>query len=264
MTGSISGKIDRYYQKLLEEREREKAKNKPLIEETDVVEFFEKRLGFKATAYQEKLLRDKSQFILARWSRQSGKSLVMAVAVLFNALTRPGFRAAAQHRTNRVRSVMSLASIVSCAPRPLRRYPSFVLSTAPHRCPCRARRVAIQINAAAASNPASGARTSTRVTGHQWDAPFGWAPLQMITVGGLRRYGYDEDADRIARKFIGVVIKEFEEHGVILEKYDLRRRESDVAADIRFGYSANQVGFGWTNAAVVELLAGLRETVSPR
>src|SRR3989304_4966473 len=94
MTGSISGKIDRYYQKLLEEREREKAKNKPLIEETDVVEFFEKRLGFKATAYQEKLLRDKSQFILARWSRQSGKSLVMAVAVLFNALTRPGFRAA--------------------------------------------------------------------------------------------------------------------------------------------------------------------------
>jgi len=72
MTGSISGKIDRYYQKLLEEREREKAKNKPLIEETDVVEFFEKRLGFKATAYQEKLLRDKSQFILARWSRQSG------------------------------------------------------------------------------------------------------------------------------------------------------------------------------------------------
>ena len=65
-----------------------------------------------------------------------------------------------------------------------------------------------------------GLLTSTRVTGHQWDAPFGWAPLQMITVGGLRRYGYDEDADRIARKFIGVVIKEFEEHGVILEKYD--------------------------------------------
>ncbi len=94
MRGSILGKIDRYHRKLLEEREREKAKNKPLIEETDVVEFFEKRLGFKATAYQAKLLRDKSQFILARWSRQSGKSLVMAVAVLFNALTRPGFRVA--------------------------------------------------------------------------------------------------------------------------------------------------------------------------
>ena len=109
-----------------------------------------------------------------------------------------------------------------------------------------------------------GILTSTRVSGNQWDAPFGWAPLQMITVGGLRRYGYDEDADRIAREFVSVVVKEFEEHGVILEKYDLVRRESDVDADIRFGYSANQVGFGWTNAAVVELLAGLRETVSPR
>jgi alpha,alpha-trehalase len=53
------------------------------------------------------------------------------------------------------------------------------------------------------------------------------------------------------------VAKEFKEHGVIVEKYDLRRRESDVSAGIRFGYSSNEVGFGWTNAAVLELLAGL-------
>lgn len=51
--------------------------------------------------------------------------------------------------------------------------------------------------------------------------------------------------------------KEFAEHGTIVEKYDVRRRESDVAADIRFGYSSNEIGFGWTNAAVLELLAGL-------
>jgi len=107
-----------------------------------------------------------------------------------------------------------------------------------------------------------GILTSTRVTGHQWDAPFGWAPLQMIAVSGLRRYGYEEDADRIAGKFLSLVVKEFEEHGGILEKYDLRRRESDVSADIRFGYSSNEIGFGWTNAAFVELLAGLREPVA--
>ena len=35
-----------------------------------------------------------------------------------------------------------------------------------------------------------GLLTSTRVTGNQWDAPFGWAPLQMIAADGLRRYGY--------------------------------------------------------------------------
>ncbi len=104
---------------------------------------------------------------------------------------------------------------------------------------------------------AGGLRTSTQVTGSQWDAPFAWAPLQLLAVQGLRRYGYHEDADRISRKFVGLVAKEFTEHGTIVEKYDVERRESDVSAGIRFGYSSNEVGFGWTNAAVVELLAGL-------
>jgi phage FluMu gp28-like protein len=93
MPESPGRKIDRYYEYLQNQREWDEASNRPLIEETDVVEFF-KRLGFQLTLYQEKLLRDKSQFILARWSRQSGKSLAMAVAVLFNALTKKGFRAA--------------------------------------------------------------------------------------------------------------------------------------------------------------------------
>jgi alpha,alpha-trehalase len=104
---------------------------------------------------------------------------------------------------------------------------------------------------------AGGVLTSTQESGNQWDKPFGWGPLQIIAVDGLRRYGHHEAADRLARKFVGTVVKEFEEHGVILEKYDLVRRESDVSAGIRFGYSANQIGFGWTNAAVLELLAGL-------
>jgi hypothetical protein len=38
----------------------------------------------------------------------------------------------------------------------------------------------------------------------------------------------------------------------------VQRRESDVSAGIRFGYSSNEIGFGWTNAAFVELLAGLQ------
>jgi alpha,alpha-trehalase len=103
-----------------------------------------------------------------------------------------------------------------------------------------------------------GLLTSTQATGNQWDAPFGWAPLQMIAVDGLRRYGFDEDADRLATKFIAVVAKEFEEHGTIVEKYDVQRRESDVSAGIKYGYSGNQVGFGWTNGVVLDLLAGMR------
>jgi phage FluMu gp28-like protein len=93
MPESVRGRIGRYYKSLEKEREIEEAAKKPLIEETNVVEFFN-RLGFRPTAYQEKLLRDKSKLVLARWSRQSGKSLVMAAVVLFNALTRKAFRAA--------------------------------------------------------------------------------------------------------------------------------------------------------------------------
>jgi alpha,alpha-trehalase len=109
-----------------------------------------------------------------------------------------------------------------------------------------------------------GLLTSTRTTGDQWDAPFGWAPLQVLAVQGLRRHGYDEDADRLSRKFVALVAKEFEKHGRIVEKYDVERCEADVSADIRFGYASNEVGFGWTNAAVVELLAGLDEGKSGR
>ena len=49
----------------------------------------------------------------------------------------------------------------------------------------------------------------------------------------------------------------------IVEKYDIERRESDVSAGIKFGYSANQIGFGWTNGAYLDLLAGL-ETAERR
>jgi alpha,alpha-trehalase len=104
-----------------------------------------------------------------------------------------------------------------------------------------------------------GLRTSTRVSGSQWDAPFGWAPLQMIAVDGLRRYGHHQDADRVARTFLATIVKEFEEHGGIVEKYDVERRESDVSAGLRFGYTSNEVGFGWTNGAFLDLLAGLNE-----
>lgn len=108
-----------------------------------------------------------------------------------------------------------------------------------------------------------GVLTSPYATGNQWDAPFGWAPVQMIAVEGLRRYGFHADADRLARKFLGTVAKEFAEHGTIVEKYDLCRRESDVAAGIRFGYSNNEIGFGWTNAAFLVLRRGLVERGVP-
>lgn len=100
-----------------------------------------------------------------------------------------------------------------------------------------------------------GLLTSTYITGNQWDAPFGWAPLQLIAIQGLRRYGYYQEASALARKFISLVIKEFEKHGTLLEKYDVYSCDSDVSDEIHFGYSSNEIGFGWTNAVLLELLA---------
>ncbi len=104
---------------------------------------------------------------------------------------------------------------------------------------------------------AGGIMTSTHASGNQWDAPFGWAPLQLIAVEGLRRYGLDHEADRIALEFLGTVLKEFAEHRSIFEKYDVERRESEVSSGIRFGYASNEIGFGWTNGVFLELEAGL-------
>jgi alpha,alpha-trehalase len=100
-----------------------------------------------------------------------------------------------------------------------------------------------------------GLQTSTHVSGNQWDAPFGWAPLQLFAVQGLRRYGYKEDADRLARKFIAMLVQEFTSSGTLVEKYDVCACSADVSAEILFGYSSNEVGFGWTNGVFLELLA---------
>lgn len=104
-----------------------------------------------------------------------------------------------------------------------------------------------------------GLLTSTHVSGNQWDAPFGWAPLQLFAVEGLRRYGYHQEANRLASKFIKLVVQEFGKSGTIVEKYDLERCSANVSDEIFFGYSSNEIGFGWTNGVVLELLAMLEE-----
>jgi hypothetical protein len=57
----------------------------------DPVEFCAQYLGFTPTVYQEKLLRDPAQFIVARWSRQSGKTHCVAVLLLWSCLRNRGF-----------------------------------------------------------------------------------------------------------------------------------------------------------------------------
>jgi len=102
-----------------------------------------------------------------------------------------------------------------------------------------------------------GLQTSTNVSGNQWDAPFAWAPLELIAVQGLRRYGYNAEASRISQEFLSLVLEQYQQSGIIVEKYDAVRRTSRVSGEIHFGYSSNEAGFGWTNGVFTTLFDDL-------
>lgn len=99
---------------------------------------------------------------------------------------------------------------------------------------------------------AGGIVMSPRETGVQWDFPYGWAPLQLIAVEGLRNYKFDADADRISVKFVSTVIENFQHDGAVREKYNMVTRSSEV--QVAAGYQMNVIGFGWTNGVFLALL----------
>jgi alpha,alpha-trehalase len=99
-----------------------------------------------------------------------------------------------------------------------------------------------------------GIAMSDRETGMQWDLPYGWAPLQLLTVEGLRHYGFDEAADRVAQEFVSDVYDNFQRDGTIREKYNVITRSTQ--ANVSAGYKQNVVGFGWTNGVMLVLMDG--------
>ncbi len=103
---------------------------------------------------------------------------------------------------------------------------------------------------------------STVETGAQWDLPYGWGNIEMLAVDGLRRYGYNSDADRLSYEFLSTVAENFRRDGEIREKYNVVTRSSEAHAEL--GYHMNVVGFGWTNAAFLDLLHNLPKEMVER
>jgi len=83
----------------------------------------------------------------------------------------------------------------------------------------------------------------------QWAYPNGWAPLQYIVIRGLERYGYHEDARRIAMKWLKGNLDWFKREGVFLEKYNVVSPDKPPVK----GVYPSQTGFGWTNAVFERL-----------
>jgi alpha,alpha-trehalase len=103
---------------------------------------------------------------------------------------------------------------------------------------------------------------STQETGAQWDLPYGWGNIEMVAIDGLRRYGFNADADRVSYEFLSTVAENFRRDGIIKEKYNVVTRSSE--AHVELGYEMNVVGFGWTNAAFLELLHALPKEMVER
>ena len=94
-----------------------------------------------------------------------------------------------------------------------------------------------------------GLRTTRLRTGQQWDAPNGWAPLQWVAIAGLERYGHEDLAREIARRWVETVERTWEETGKLLEKYDIEERREGGG-----GEYPTQDGFGWTNGVTSAIL----------
>jgi alpha,alpha-trehalase len=78
----------------------------------------------------------------------------------------------------------------------------------------------------------------------QWAYPNGWAPLHFVVVKGLERYGYHQDARRIATKWLKTNVNWFNREQVFLEKYNVVSPDKPPVK----GVYPSQTGFGWTNA----------------
>lgn len=95
-----------------------------------------------------------------------------------------------------------------------------------------------------------GVVTTLNNTGQQWDAPNGWAPLQWITIGGLRTYGHKELADTIKQRWIDLNVRVYQNTGKMVEKYNVM----DMGLEAGGGEYPVQDGFGWTNGVLLRLM----------
>lgn len=111
-----------------------------------------------------------------------------------------------------------------------------------------------------------GLPTSMRDSGQQWDFPNGWPPLQQLIIVGLENTG-DERARRLAfdlaQKWIANNYDAYQDAvpSAMFEKYDVTVSGLPGGG----GEYDVQLGFGWTNGVVLELLTtyGDRLTSQP-
>lgn len=87
---------------------------------------------------------------------------------------------------------------------------------------------------------------------YQWQAPNGWAPHQNLVIQGLAKYGYNNDAKRIAKKYSYLVEKNYEENHNLWEKYNIVTGSIDVADESSELHAELPPMLGWSAAVYLE------------
>ncbi|WVQ70013.1 uncharacterized protein L199_008237 [Kwoniella botswanensis] len=88
----------------------------------------------------------------------------------------------------------------------------------------------------------------------QWDYPYAWPPHQIMAWVGLERYGFVDDAARLAYRWIYMMTLSFVDfNGIVPEKFDAVELSHMVDAEYGnqgtdFRYVPRE-GFGWMNSA---------------
>ncbi|PAA85041.1 hypothetical protein BOX15_Mlig022144g1 [Macrostomum lignano] len=89
----------------------------------------------------------------------------------------------------------------------------------------------------------------------QWDFPNVWPPYQHMLVTGLANTSNKRArqlARRLATGWLRAGLAAWRRDGVMHEKYDCRLADGGAGSG---GEYASQIGFGWTNGAVLDLLS---------
>jgi alpha,alpha-trehalase len=88
-----------------------------------------------------------------------------------------------------------------------------------------------------------GVVTTLGNTGQQWDAPNGWAPLQYITIVGLRNANAPKLANEVKKRWLAVNENVYKRTGKMMEKYNVE----NINLESGGGEYPVQDGFGWSN-----------------
>ncbi len=106
---------------------------------------------------------------------------------------------------------------------------------------------------------AGGILTSNQPSGLPWDAPWGWAPLQWVAVSALDRYGHQQLAQEISRRWLAINDAVYRRTGRLPEKF----RVTDPAAQDNGEEYPQLYGSGCTNGVYLALKHRESEAAKP-